>query len=58
MFIAEAITNQPWLRRSETKPATYIALLRSWEPKQTGIYKHFIPTGFRKTTSTKPTPRT
>ena len=46
MFIATAITNQPWLRRSETDGAVYIALLRSCERKQTGIYKYFIPTGF------------
>ena len=46
MFIATAITNQSKLRRSETNGAIYIALLRSCERKQTGIYKHFIPTGF------------
>jgi hypothetical protein len=35
MFIAPAITNQSKLRRSETKAATHIALLRSYElPKQ------------------------
>jgi hypothetical protein len=41
MFIATAITNQTKLRRSETRSAIYIALLRSCELKQTGIYKHF-----------------
>ena len=46
MFIAKAITNQSKLRRSETKGAIYIALLRSCTRKQTVIYKHFIPTGF------------
>ncbi len=46
MFIAIAITNQSKLRRSETKGAIYIALLRSCKRKQTFIYKHFIPTGF------------
>src|SRR2546425_10903833 len=46
MFIATAITNQSKLRRSETKAAIYIALLRSCKRKQTSIYKHFIPTGF------------
>src|SRR5947209_8381785 len=46
MFIATAITNQSKLFRSETKGAIYIALLRSCKGKQTGIYKHFIPTGF------------
>ena len=42
MFIA-AIANKSKLR---TKGAIYIALLRSCTRKQTGIYKHFIPTGF------------
>ena len=46
MFIATAITNQTKLHRSETKGAIYIALLRSCKRKQTGVYKHFIPTGF------------
>ena len=46
MFIATAITNQSKAHRSETKGATYIALLRSCKRKPTGIYKHFIPTGF------------
>src|SRR5439155_22958846 len=39
MFIAKAIANQSKLRRSETKDAIYLALLRSWARKQTGIYK-------------------
>jgi len=39
MFIATAITNQSKLRRSETKGALYIALLRSCSGKPTGIYK-------------------
>jgi len=46
VFIAKAIANQSKLRRSEAKDAIYIALLRSCTRKQTGIYKHFIPTGF------------
>ncbi len=46
MFIATAITNQSKLRRGATEGAIYIALLRSCERKQTGNYKHFIPTGF------------
>ena len=45
MFIAKAIANQSKLRRSETKGAIYIALLRSDKRKQTGIYKHFHPYG-------------
>ena len=48
MFIAKAITNQSKLRRSETKGAIYISLLRSCKRKQIGIYKHFIPTGFMR----------
>src|SRR6266700_4497645 len=43
MFIAIAITNQSKLRRSETRGAIYIALLRSCKGKQT---LNFIPTGF------------
>src|SRR5437763_7595753 len=39
MFIAKAIANQSKLRRSETKDAIYLALLRSCPRKQTGIYK-------------------
>jgi len=39
MFIATAITNQSKLRRSETKGARNIALLRSCKRKQMGIYK-------------------
>jgi len=35
MFVAKAIANQTKLRRSETKDATYIALLRSSTRKQT-----------------------
>src|SRR2546429_8951411 len=38
MFIA-AIANKSKLRRSETKDAIYLALLRSCTRKQTGIYK-------------------
>ena len=45
MFIATAVVNQSQLRRSETKGTIYIALRRSCKREQTGIYKHFIPTG-------------
>jgi hypothetical protein len=38
MFIATTITNQSKPRRSETKGAVNIALLRSCEPKQTRIH--------------------
>ena len=48
MFIATVITTRCKLRRSETKGAVYIALLRSCKRKPTGIYKHFIPTGFMR----------
>src|SRR5690242_19374166 len=39
MIIAKAITNQSKLRRSDTKGAIDIALLRSCTVKHTGIYK-------------------